>query len=48
MKSNKKGFYRYVGSKRSTRDNVGAQMNGARDLMTKNMEKAEILKAAFS
>lgn len=48
MKSNKKGFYRYICSKRKTRENVGPLLNGAGGLMTKNMAKAEILKAFFS
>lgn len=37
--SNKKGFYRYIGSKRKIRENMSLLTNGAGDLMTKNAEK---------
>ena len=48
MKSNKKGFYKYINSKRKTRKNVGLLLNGAGDLVTKDMEKAEVFNAFFA
>lgn len=47
IKSNKQGFSKYVGNKRKTRENVGLLLNGAEDLVTQDMEKAEILTAFF-
>ncbi|KAK4816744.1 hypothetical protein QYF61_022296 [Mycteria americana] len=48
MKDNKKGFYRYIISKRMTRENVGLLRKGNWDLVLKDMEKAEALIAAFA
>lgn len=45
FKGIKKGFYKYIGNKRKTRENVSPLLNGARDLVTKDMEKAEVLNA---
>ena len=42
VKSNQKSFYNYIRCKRKTRENVGPLQNGSGDLMTKDMEKAEI------
>ena len=47
VKGNKKGFFRYVGSKREAKENVVPQVNGTGDLVTKDMEKAEVLIAFF-
>ena len=48
MKGNKKSFYRYVGDKRKTRETVGPLQNETGDLVTRNMEKAEILHHFFA
>ncbi|KAK4832553.1 hypothetical protein QYF61_024053 [Mycteria americana] len=37
----KKGFYRYISSKRKTRGNVVLLLNGTGDLVTKGLEKTE-------
>ena len=47
VKGNKKGFFRYVGSKMEAKENVGPQFNGSGDLATKDMEKAEVFNAFF-
>lgn len=47
-KGDKKGFCKYVHSKRKTRGNVGLLLNGAVDLVTKGMEKAEVPSAFFA
>ena len=44
LKGNK-CFYRYISSKRKVRKNVGLLLNGAGELMTKDVEKAKILNA---
>ena len=36
-------FHRYIGCKRKIRENVGLLLNGTEVLMTKDMEKAEVL-----
>ncbi|KAK4823706.1 hypothetical protein QYF61_005772 [Mycteria americana] len=41
VKGNKKSFYRYVGDKRKTRENVGPLWKETGDLVTWDMEKAE-------
>ena len=41
----KKSFSRYINSKRKMRENVGLLLNGERDLVTKDMEKTEVLNA---
>ncbi|XP_068809548.1 uncharacterized protein [Struthio camelus] len=48
VKDNKKGFFKYITSKRKTRENVGLLLNGAGALVTKDIEKAELLNAAFA
>ena len=47
VKGNKKGLYKYINNRRNTRENVGLPLNGAGDLMTNDMEKANILNAFF-
>ena len=42
VKGNKKSFYRYVGDKRKTRENVGPLRKETGDLVTRDMEKAEV------
>lgn len=42
MKSTKKGFCKYVSSKRKTRENFSLLLNGMVDLVTKHMKKAEV------
>jgi len=39
MYSNKKGFYKYVNSKRKTMENVGPLLNGARKVLTNDTKK---------
>ncbi|GAB0208353.1 mitochondrial enolase superfamily member 1 [Grus japonensis] len=48
VKDNKKGFYRYVRDKRRTRENVGPLQNETGDLVTQDMEKAEVLNDFFA
>lgn len=48
MKGNKEGFYKYVSSKRKTRENLDPLLNGAGDLLTNNMEKTEVFNAFFA
>ena len=48
VKDNKKGFCKYIGDKRKTRENVGPLLNEAGDLVTQDMEKAEVLNAFFA
>ena len=38
VRGNEKGFYRYIRSKRKTRENVGLLLNAARDVVTKRVE----------
>ncbi|KAK4826439.1 hypothetical protein QYF61_009136, partial [Mycteria americana] len=45
VKGKVKSFSRYTNSKRKMRENVGPLLNGRRDLVTKDMEKAEVLNA---
>ncbi|GAB0207839.1 mitochondrial enolase superfamily member 1 [Grus japonensis] len=47
-KDNKKSFYRYVSEKRKTRENVGPLRNETGDLVTQDMEKAEVLNDFFA
>lgn len=44
----KKGFYKYMGSKRKSREDVDLLLNGAGDLMATGMEKAVVLSAFFA
>ncbi|GAB0205871.1 hypothetical protein GRJ2_003052700 [Grus japonensis] len=48
VKDNKKRFYRYVSDKRRTRENVGPLQNETGDLVTQDMEKAEVLNDFFA
>ncbi|GAB0179507.1 mitochondrial enolase superfamily member 1 [Grus japonensis] len=46
--SNKKGFCRYTSNKRKTRENVGPLHKETGDLLTRDIEKAEILNDFFA
>ncbi|GAB0203859.1 mitochondrial enolase superfamily member 1 [Grus japonensis] len=48
VKDNKKSFYRYVSEKRRMRENVGPLRNEMGDLVTQDMEKAEVLNDFFA
>ena len=48
VKKNKKSFYRYVSDKRKTRENVGPLQKETGDLVTWDMEKAEVLNDFFA
>ncbi|KAK4810486.1 hypothetical protein QYF61_004266 [Mycteria americana] len=48
VKDNKKGFYKYIGDKKKTRENVGLLLNETGDLVTQDTEKAEVLNAFFA
>ncbi|GAB0182061.1 mitochondrial enolase superfamily member 1 [Grus japonensis] len=48
IKDNKKSFYRCVSEKRRTRENVGPLQNETGDLVTQDMEKAEVLNNFFA
>ncbi|GAB0185724.1 mitochondrial enolase superfamily member 1 [Grus japonensis] len=48
VKDNKKSFYRDVSDKRRTRENVGPLRNETGDLVTQDMEKAEVLNDFFA
>ncbi|GAB0208807.1 mitochondrial enolase superfamily member 1 [Grus japonensis] len=48
VKGNKKSFYRYVSDKRRTRENVGPLRNEMDDLVTQDVEKAEVLNDFFA
>jgi len=41
VKDNKKGFFKYIGSKRKTRDNVGPLLNEVGVLVTEHTKKVE-------
>lgn len=48
MKANKKGIYGYISSKRKIRENTGPLLNEAGHMVTKDMEKVEVLNASFT
>ncbi|GAB0188257.1 mitochondrial enolase superfamily member 1 [Grus japonensis] len=48
VKDNKKSFYRYVSDKRTTRENVGPLWKEMGDLVSWDMEKAEVLNDFFA
>jgi len=48
IKGNKKSFYRYIGDKRKAKDNVGSLWKETGDLVTWDMEKAEVLNDFFA
>ena len=48
IKDYKKGFCKYVNSKRKTRENVGLLLNEVDALVTEDTEKAELLSTFFT
>ncbi|XP_067173621.1 olfactory receptor 14C36-like [Apteryx mantelli] len=48
VKGNKKGFCRYISSKEKTREYVSLVLNGAGDMVTKDVEKAKVYSAFFA
>lgn len=46
VKDKKKG--KYIGNKKRTRENLGLLLNQMRNLVTQNMEKAELLNIFFA
>ncbi|GAB0209948.1 mitochondrial enolase superfamily member 1 [Grus japonensis] len=48
VKDSKKGFFKYIGSKRKTRENVGPLLNEVGALVEEDTEKAELLNAFFA
>lgn len=46
VKGNRKGFYRYIGSKRNTKENAGLLLDGGGNLFTN--EKDEVLNVILS
>lgn len=48
FKGNKKGFYKYVSDKRNTRENMDPLQKETGDLVTRDMEKAEVLNDFFA
>lgn len=48
VRCNNKGFYRYVSSRRKTKENFAPLLDRARTLKTKELEKLEVLSACFA
>ncbi|GAB0203429.1 hypothetical protein GRJ2_002808500 [Grus japonensis] len=48
LKGNKKSFYRYISDKRKTKENVGSLWKEMGDLVTQDMEKAEVFNDFFA
>ncbi|CAM5129064.1 unnamed protein product [Eretmochelys imbricata] len=48
VRSNKKGFFRYVGNKKKVKESVGPLMNEGGNLVTEDVEKANVLNAFFA
>jgi len=48
VRNNKKGFFNYISSKRTTRNNVGPLLNEVGVLVMEDAEKAELLNAFFT
>jgi len=48
FKDNKKGFFKYINSKRKTRDSVGLLLNEVGVQVTEDAEKVELLNAFFA
>ncbi|CAM4597055.1 unnamed protein product [Lepidochelys kempii] len=48
VQSNKKGFFRYVGNKKKAKESVGTLLNEGGNLVTEDVEKANVLKAFFA
>ncbi|CAM4623698.1 unnamed protein product [Caretta caretta] len=46
--SNKKGFFRYVGNKKKAKESVGPLLNEGGNLVTEDVEKANVLNAFFA
>lgn len=45
---NKKGFCKQISSRKTIREDMDLLQNGARKLVTKDMEKAEVFNATFA
>ncbi|CAM5163476.1 unnamed protein product [Eretmochelys imbricata] len=48
VKSNKKGFFRYVSNKKKAKESVGPLLNEGGNLVTEDVEKANVLNAFFA
>ncbi|CAM4713200.1 unnamed protein product [Lepidochelys kempii] len=48
VKSNKKGFFRYVNNKKKVKESVGPLLNEGGNLVTEDVEKANVLNAFFA
>ncbi|CAM5103935.1 unnamed protein product [Natator depressus] len=48
VKSNKKGFFRYVGNKKKAKESVGPLLNEGGNLVTEDVQKANVLNAFFA
>ncbi|CAM5156463.1 unnamed protein product [Natator depressus] len=48
VKSNKKGFFRYVSNKKKVKESVGPLLNEGGNLVTEEVEKANVLNAFFA
>ncbi|XP_073186763.1 uncharacterized protein [Lepidochelys kempii] len=48
VKSNKKGFFRYVSNKKKVKGSVGPLLNEGGNLVTEDVEKANVLNAFFA
>ncbi|GAB0197889.1 mitochondrial enolase superfamily member 1 [Grus japonensis] len=48
VKDNKKGFFKYISSKKKTRENVSLLLNEVGALVMEDTEKAELLNATFA
>ncbi|CAM2095472.1 unnamed protein product [Caretta caretta] len=48
VKSNKKGFFRYVGNKKKAKESVDPLLNEGGNLVTEDVEKANVLNAFFA
>ncbi|KFU95230.1 hypothetical protein M959_01829, partial [Chaetura pelagica] len=48
VKDNRKGFFKYIASKTSTRGNIGPLRNEVGALVTEDIKKAEVLNAFFA
>ncbi|CAM5165400.1 unnamed protein product [Natator depressus] len=48
VKSNRKGFFRYVSNKKKVKESVGSLLNEGGNLVTEDVEKANVLSAFFA
>ncbi|CAM5177685.1 unnamed protein product [Eretmochelys imbricata] len=48
VKSNKKGFFRYVSNKKEVKESMGPLLNEGSNLVTEDVEKANVLNAFFA